>query len=326
MSLFVSALGGAGDAMERMGLQNQKTFADEDMTSLQSELATQKAETLAQFEANLKVQTADTLRTQQQQRISDAAQPLVQQALDTKYANATPADPSTWTPEQQAAVDQSKQLDQQALLQDPKIRTQAAIDTGDISPTDAARMASQSEITQMKIQNIMDRAADKNATMKEIADARADAMKYGYELRLQAAQERAANGKIDTATGRMLITSEDANIRASTTQMGMLNTQLQNVSPTKDGKPNPAYTSIQDQIKTLQQDIADSKARKESYFKDYGLLPQGEPKPDAKPDNKPETKPAASAVPTLPPGSRQVGTSGGKPVYETPDGKRFIAQ
>ncbi len=42
-------------------------------------------------------------------------------------------------------------------------------------------------------------------------------------------------------------------------------------------------------------------------------------------------KPAQGAAPTaapalkaLPPGAKQIGTSGGKPVYETPDGKRFI--
>jgi hypothetical protein len=32
------------------------------------------------------------------------------------------------------------------------------------------------------------------------------------------------------------------------------------------------------------------------------------------------------AVKSLPPGARQIGTSKGKPVYETPDGKRFIAE
>lgn len=35
---------------------------------------------------------------------------------------------------------------------------------------------------------------------------------------------------------------------------------------------------------------------------------------------------SASAVTVLPAGATQVGTSGGKPVYQTPDGKRFIAQ
>jgi hypothetical protein len=41
----------------------------------------------------------------------------------------------------------------------------------------------------------------------------------------------------------------------------------------------------------------------------------------------PAPKPAASkAVNSLPAGAKQIGTSGGKPVYQTPDGKKFIAQ
>jgi hypothetical protein len=41
---------------------------------------------------------------------------------------------------------------------------------------------------------------------------------------------------------------------------------------------------------------------------------------------RPGASPAAATprLPTLPPGARQIGTSGGKPVFETPDGKRFI--
>lgn len=35
------------------------------------------------------------------------------------------------------------------------------------------------------------------------------------------------------------------------------------------------------------------------------------------------TKPAAKVIKALPKGAKQIGTSGGKPVYETPDGKRF---
>lgn len=34
----------------------------------------------------------------------------------------------------------------------------------------------------------------------------------------------------------------------------------------------------------------------------------------------------AKLPPGLPPGSKQIGTSGGKPVFQTPDGKRFIAE
>lgn len=41
---------------------------------------------------------------------------------------------------------------------------------------------------------------------------------------------------------------------------------------------------------------------------------------------KPAPKSATASVSSLPEGARQIGTSGGKPVYETPDGRRFIKQ
>lgn len=42
-----------------------------------------------------------------------------------------------------------------------------------------------------------------------------------------------------------------------------------------------------------------------------------------KPGTPKPAKPAA-VLKTLPPGAKQIGTSGGKPVYQTPDGKKFI--
>lgn len=40
--------------------------------------------------------------------------------------------------------------------------------------------------------------------------------------------------------------------------------------------------------------------------------------------SKADTYAAPAAAPGMPAGAKQIGTSGGKPVYETPDGKRFI--
>jgi len=44
----------------------------------------------------------------------------------------------------------------------------------------------------------------------------------------------------------------------------------------------------------------------------------------AKPSDNPT--PAAPTIPDLPKGAVQIGTSGGKPVYQTPDGKKFIGK
>jgi hypothetical protein len=42
--------------------------------------------------------------------------------------------------------------------------------------------------------------------------------------------------------------------------------------------------------------------------------------------NRPSESPAGNMPKGIPPGSKQVGTSGGKPVYESPDGKRYIVE
>lgn len=44
------------------------------------------------------------------------------------------------------------------------------------------------------------------------------------------------------------------------------------------------------------------------------------------PSAAPAKPPAAKAVSTLPAGAKQIGTSGGKPVYQTPDGRKFIGE
>lgn len=48
---------------------------------------------------------------------------------------------------------------------------------------------------------------------------------------------------------------------------------------------------------------------------------QPPPSPGAAPAPQ---NPKPKAITSLPPGAKQIGTSGGKPVYQTPDGKRFI--
>lgn len=44
------------------------------------------------------------------------------------------------------------------------------------------------------------------------------------------------------------------------------------------------------------------------------------------PAPSPTPAPKGGVIQSLPPGARKIGTSGGKDVYETPDGRRFIAQ
>jgi hypothetical protein len=70
--------------------------------------------------------------------------------------------------------------------------------------------------------------------------------------------------------------------------------------------------------------FADIERKRAQIDQDYNALRGrvGLPERAAEP-TKPEQP---KALPALPKGAKQIGTSGGKPVYETPDGKRFIAK
>jgi hypothetical protein len=304
--IIMGALGGAGEQMVNIAATQMKSDLDTEreskLASLRSDLELQRQKALEDF----KVTQANQQREAQAGRISTAAEGIVNSKLGQKYAGSDAAvaaadagqTDAPLTDEQRGVIAQAKRQDRDALMNDPKIRTQAGIQTGDIAPTEAAKLASASEISQMKMDSLLQRAEDRNATMKEVADVRAEALKYGYDLRLQAAQEKRINGKIDTATTRMLITSEDANIRAATSQLGMLNTQLAAMPPTKGGKPNPDYDGVKTQMDSLRSDIAESKQRKLDLFKGLNIVPKDEEGGDNSPSPAPAPaapKPAASA-------------------------------
>jgi hypothetical protein len=298
MGIIMGAIGGAGSALQDIGSTMMKSdLALENETKLagvRSDLETKRQQTLEEFKNTLATNTANQQRDAQASRIGAAQQGIVGRSIDQKYAQsdaavaaaAGGASPevsaaegnegvqAALTPEQMGVINQAKAGDRQKLMDDPSTFTQAAIRTGDISPKDAMSNASKTDINQLKMDSLLARAEDKNATAKEIAEARAEAQKYGYELRLQAAQERNANGKIDTATGRMLITSEDVNIKADTTQMGMLTRKLDvDIPKMKGGKPNPDYQTTLDQIEELRTSINESKANKAEYLKSMKVMP-----------------------------------------------------
>lgn len=264
MGIIMGALAGAGGQLA--------DFADKDIAQQQalqrmdteSDLATQRAEALEQFRVNL----ANQQRQEMVQRVQGAAGNIADQQMAPVVAQeqAGIQDPSSWTPEQQAAVDQSNAIQRQQLVQQALTDGSAGLATGDIAPEKAMENTSRIQINQLKMQNLIDRANDRNATLQEIAQVKSDAMRYGYELRLQAAQERLTGGKIDTATGRMLITSEDANIHASTNMMMMVQRELENTPKMLSGNPNPRVDDLQQQLQGLRDDIKQSKANKQAYL------------------------------------------------------------
>lgn len=89
-------------------------------------------------------------------------------------------------------------------------------------------------------------------------------------------------------------------------------------------EPSPEKKqTIRDKYQPQLDAVSEKRTQLESDFnavREKVGLPAVQKKPDLS-KNKP--KPVVNALPT---GAKQIGTSGGKPVYQTPDGKKFIAQ
>jgi len=87
----------------------------------------------------------------------------------------------------------------------------------------------------------------------------------------------------------MLITSEDANIKASTSQLNMLNQELSN-NPKKERRDQ-----IMQQMEGIKGDIKESQVNKAGYLKTMGLLPDK----DSTDTPQPVATPAKAARPPL---------------------------
>lgn len=190
MGIILSALAAAGDqgikSLDQEDAHRRQMERDERM----ADITTEKAKTLAQFNRNLDVQTANEQRSAASDRINAAQQGIIDSAINQKYAgsDAAVADANAGltdaplTPEQQSVIDQSKGQDRAHMLVDPSIRDQAAIQTGDIDPKTAATLHNKSDIQALKsdmyLQNIQARLESTNnrtEMMGAIAQARIEA-------------------------------------------------------------------------------------------------------------------------------------------------------
>lgn len=150
--IIMGALGGMGEQAANVGSTLLKSELDREARAADrqqdSDLTLQRAKALEEYKAA----AVDRDRTAQVERIDTAAGKMAEGEVAKKRGiiESNIADPTAWTPEQQAAVDQSLALDKEAAKADPKIRTQAAIQTGDISPKDAATFGQKDEALMYK--------------------------------------------------------------------------------------------------------------------------------------------------------------------------------
>jgi hypothetical protein len=279
--IIMGALGGLGQGMMQVGqnmnaeaMQEKQAASQRDLVQMQSDLALQKEQAAAQFKADLELTTTNKARDQQVERINGAKQGIIQQALAGKYAAADDAaagkTDAPLTAEQQAVVDGARGRDAQALLNDPDIATKAAISTGDIDPKSAATLTNSKEIAQLRQENFKDRT-DAMVQMREIA---AKAQVDAANIRAEAAQERARDGKVSASTVTMLVNSENQNIRAATSEMSMLTRERANLFG-KDGEARKK--DIDARLTELRNEIEESKNNKASYMDSKGIRPGARP-------------------------------------------------
>lgn len=323
VSRGLSAAGYAGGEMYGRGaLAEQQAAAQAERDARLAELQEQSGIR----KENRAVAAADQERTKQVARIDSAAGEIAEKAVEGKRGliNSRIEDKSSWTPEQQAAVDQSLNIDKTKVATDPKTRTQAAIATGDISPKDAATLDTRAEIADAKNQSYL-------ANVQAKLDMAKDRLEMAQTIAtIRAAGGGSGDGK-DPANAKMIeYLVKNGTPREQATSMVLGDNEGKTKDPVglaaqlataliRDGIRVPADApkgttpaSYAMDIATQQIEAATKKLRTNEPAK-----PAGAPAAPAA-----AAKPASPAA--LPAGSKQVGTSGGKPVYETPDGKRFI--
>lgn len=313
-------MNGISRGLSAAGYAGAKMYAQSDLedqrAAIQAERDLRLAELQDQFsirKENRTLALADKQRTDQVARIDAAAGGIAEKAIEPKRGliNSNIADPSAWTPEQQAAVDQSLGIDKSKVAADPQTRTRAAIATGDILPKDAATMDSYLA----NVQANLDMAGDRLEMAKTIATIRAaggggsdgkdpaNAKMIEYLVKNGTPRERATSMVLGDGAGK---TKDPVGLAAQ------LATALirDGIRVPKDAPAGTTPASYAMDIATQQIEQATSKLGKEQRA------------PAASAPAAPAAKKASPAA--LPAGAKQIGTSGGKPVYETPDGKRFI--
>jgi hypothetical protein len=315
MSALIGFLSGVGEAGVKLGTQHMKFLDEEELLKQRAEIEMQKEERLLSLKSRLEDQGREALVS----RVDKAAGAIADKAVDGKRALVGEGivDKEAWTPEQQAAVDQSLEADRTALIGDSKVRTQAAIQTGDISPKDAAVLGQKDEATIYKA--MWEQAKEEGRNNR--ADARIAAQSEASDKRLAylfSALEKKGAGRDNAdlkkealrfvGEARKEVASEATNLRL------MYQTEIKDASSAKraqiEAEYKPKFAEIERKRADIEQDFNSLRA-------DVGLPARTAPKTEAKPDAKPRFS-------ELPAGSKKIGTSGGKAVYQTPDGKKII--
>lgn len=261
-------------------------YAKSALMDAQSELELQRSMRLAEFKAGLdtkgdarKMQLADDARKEQVARVDAKAGELADESVGQKRGliDSNIADRSAWTPEQQAAVDQSLAADRKGLMDDPKVRTKAAVATGDISPKDAANLDQRSEadLTRLML------GEQRTQTMALIASGHDETRKLVAGM--VAASKKDNANKEDRVLIHQFLGQFDRKISNNQSEIRSLRSSLKNNYDDAD------KASVMDQIRELEAANKNLEKAQMQYARDSGIkVPTvAEEPPAPKPTNRP---------------------------------------
>jgi len=257
MSIILGALGGAGEALQNVGSTMLKAELDRDARAQDSDLTLQRAKALEQF----KMELGNQERTAQTQRVDAAAGKIADQKVGEKRRTIEGGivDRASWTPEQQAAVEQSLELDRQSAMSDPKTRTEAAIQTGDIGPKDAAvlNQKSEADLTRLML------GEQRNQTMALIAAGHDETRRLVAGM--AASSKRDSASKEDRVLVHQFLAQFDRKISGNQSEIRSLRASMKNTFDEEEKK------GIQGQIAELETANRNLEKAQMQYARDSGV-------------------------------------------------------
>lgn len=153
MGIIGGALAAAGDAGVKSMDQRLQIMGQQQLDESRSALETQKQKAIIDYQRDSQLQAENQRRQGVQDRVGAATAGVVDKAMADKYAQSDAAvtaanagqTSAPITPDQQAAIDQSKSLDKQTLAADPHTYIKAAMASGDITPNEVATLVQQAD-------------------------------------------------------------------------------------------------------------------------------------------------------------------------------------
>lgn len=326
MGMLLAALGGAADQGidlidKRMAEESRMTH-DKSMAEFNAELANQKAIALDK----LKAESAERQRVSTQAQHEQEAQAAEQggkeiqtkREIDTASKRAPSVDASAiglinanLTPEQKAKYYGVQDTDAIGKIDD---QITAARNAGNYDTVATLRAARKDALDQLK------------ADRKDMVDnRRADAMDERNAIQDKRLNVMLAKVSSGGSADKNLLPAIDGMRKDVADESSKINGLMKSEMATA---MTPKAKQAVKEAYQPQLDALDARRKELAGYYDFALKKVGLPVADKstkKDDPSPKDVGKSKPLTTLPKGAVQIGTSGGKPVYQTHDGKKFKA-